>query len=185
MRDRERLAYAVLTASRAIAMNGRLRSSLRRAACCGDAAGYEETEDFVQALKASLGKSRLEDCVVDGAMVLLAQPRVALWPRGEGLGALPDRGHLPRRLGQRTGERRLLSELRFQRLLRAAGSDERLLHLRRAIALLDSPVHPLAVVEAWLDLHGEQGRRIFARAYFSGDTVAAGQDPFAPAADAA
>lgn len=181
MRDRERLAYAVLTASRAIARNGRLRSSLRRAACCSDAAGYEETEDFVQALKASLGKSRLEDCVADGAMVLLA----ALRPRGEGLGALPDRGHLPRRLGQRTGERRLLSELRFQRLLRAAGSDERLLHLRRAIALLDSPVHPLAVVEAWLDLHSEQGRRIFARAYFSGDTVAAGQDPFAPAADAA
>jgi len=112
----------------------------------------------------------LEDCVADGAMVLLAQPRVALWPRGEGLGALPDRGHLPRR---------------FQRLLRAAGSDERLLHLRRAIALLDRHVHPLAVVEAWLDLQGEQGRRIFARAYFSGDATATEQDPSGPAADAA
>jgi len=181
MRDRERLAYAVLTASQAIARNGRLRSALRRAACCSDAAGYEETEDFVQALKACLGKWRPEDCVADGAMVLLAQSRV----RGEGLGALPDRWLLPRLLGQRAGERRLLSELRFQRLLRAAGSDERLLHLRRAIALLDSPVHPLAVVEAWLDLHGEQGRRIFARAYFSGDAAAAEREPSGPTADAA
>lgn len=185
MRDRERLAYAVLTASRAIARNGRLRSSLRRAACCSDAAGYEETEDFVQALKACMGKWRPEDCVADGAMVLLAQPRVALWPRGEGLGSLPDRWLLPRLLGQRTGERRLLSELRFQRLLRAAGSDERLLHMRRAIALLDSPVHPLAVVEAWLELHGEKGRRIFARAYFSGDAAVAEREPAGPTADAA
>ncbi len=185
MRDRRRWAEVVHRASCAIERNGRLRSALRRAACCGDAVGYEETEVFAQALASCLGSRWLEEAVADGAMVLLAQRNVAPWPKQDEVDALPEPGRLPRLLGQPVGERRHLSELRFQRLLRAADSDERLQHLRRALPLLDGPVHPLAVVEAWLDLHGEQGRRAFARAYFTGDAAPAHPQPSEPTADAA
>jgi len=170
MKDRNQLLGVVQRASRAIEDNGHLRSVLRRAAHCGDVIGLEAADAFAQALRGWLGGWRLDDTVADGAMVLLAQRNVKHWTKSGG--NVPPKDHVAQLLGEKIGDRRRLSELRFQRLLRAEDTDDRLQQMRRAIALLDPPLHPLAVVEAWLGLHSEAGRRRFARAYFTGLPVA-------------
>jgi len=170
MKDRNRLWDVVEAACRAIENDGRLRSALRCAARCNDVIGLEATDAFAQGLRGWLGGWHLDDAAADGAMVLLAQPKVKY--RVASSNSLPEQDCVAQLLGEMlSGERRRLSELRFQRLLRADGVDERLQQMRRAIALLEPPVHPLAVVEAWLDLHSELGRRRFARAYFTGLSV--------------
>lgn len=171
MEDRNRLWDVVQQACRAIEDNGHLRSALRRAACGQDLIGLEAVDAFARRLPGCLGRWRPDEdklgTMADGAMVLLAQRNVKR--DSTAAAVLPPRGRVVQLLGEMvSGERRRLSELRFQRLLRVEGADERLQQMRRALALLEPPVHPLAVVEAWLDLHSEPGRRRFARAYFTG-----------------
>lgn len=167
MKHDDKLRAAVVKACRAIERDGRLRTMLRRAARCKDVIGYKDADVFAQELQQCFETWRPGEDVADGAMILLAQRKVARLSVSEVLGDPPS-GLLARLLGQKVGERSRLSELRFQRLIRAEGVDERLQQMRRALALLDVPVHPFAVVKAWLDLHNEQGRRRFARAYFTG-----------------
>lgn len=167
MSTRERLLGLAKRASEAIEQNGRLRSALRRASGSRDVLGFEEVDAFVIALKRIPGFDRLDESVADGGMVLMAQRNVLRHDKIRNAMAPPS-GLLPRTLGQKIGDqRRRLSELRFQKMLRATDGDDCLQQMRRAIALLDTYIHPLAVLEAWLDLHSEQGRRRFARAYFT------------------
>lgn len=170
MNRQERLLGVVRRASESIANNGRLRTVLRRASSSLEVVGFEATDALVDGLQRIPGLSRFEGSIADGGMVLMAQRNVLPWSKIENADAPPS-GLLARRLGEKAGERRRLSELRFQRLLRAADGDDRLQQMRRAIALLDTRIHPLAVLEAWLDLHNEQGRRNFARAYFTGLSI--------------
>lgn len=188
MEDRNRLWDAVRQACSAIEDNGHLRSALRRAACGQDLIGLEAVDAFARRLPGCLGWWRPSEdklgAMADGAMVLLAQRNVKRSSSTDA--ALPPRGSVAQLLGERvSGERRRLSELRFQRLLRVDGADERLQQMRRALALLEPPLHPLAVVEAWLDLHSELGRRRFARVYFTGISESDGAAPATPAPDAA
>jgi len=59
-----------------------------------------------------------------------------------------DGATLPARLGTKIGEREAFSETRFRRLLQAADEDGLLLHLRRAIRILDDRVHLPSLIEA-------------------------------------
>ncbi len=54
------------------------------------------------------------------------------------------------RLGQRTGENRLMSEVRFRTLMQSATGAERMTAFRRAIALLDRSVNVERLAYAWL-----------------------------------
>ncbi|MBA8884111.1 type I-E CRISPR-associated protein Cse2/CasB [Dokdonella fugitiva] len=166
MSTRDRLLSLVQRASGAMEQDKRTRSALRRAAHATDALGFEPVVAFVAALKRIPAFEHLDDGVGEGGMVLMAQGNVLINGRIRGApGPVP--GLLPKLFGERIGgERRRLSELRFQRLLRAHDIDDRMRQLRRAIALLDARIHPMAVLDAWLDLHSVQGRRRFANAYF-------------------
>ncbi|KFN49272.1 type I-E CRISPR-associated protein Cse2/CasB [Arenimonas composti] len=160
-------------AIQAIESNGALRSALRRAVRCGDAVGHRAVDSFGAELQRQLRPRRLPDDVADAGMILLAQSKVDR--TSPAVAEVPPPGELARHLGEPLGggpdePRRRLSALRFQRLLRASDSDDRLQLLRRAMALLPAKVHPLSVLEAWLDLHDEGGRRRFARAYFNSST---------------
>jgi CRISPR type I-E-associated protein CasB/Cse2 len=145
-----------------------MRSALRRAASSMDVIGFEPVAAFAAALKRIPTFHLLDDAVAEAGMALMAQPNVL----GHGqikAASAPVPGLLPKLLGEKVGDqRKRLSELRFQRLLRSTDSDDRLQQLRRAIALLETRIHPMAVLDAWLDLHCERGRRDFARAYFTG-----------------
>lgn len=55
---------------------------------------------------------------------------------------------LPECLGQKRGDQATFSELRFRRLLQAASEDDLLLHLRRAVRILDNRVHLPSLIEA-------------------------------------
>lgn len=168
------LLNIALRASQAIEGNGALRSALRRASSTLEVIGHEQVDAFGEALKHALVAKRLaglqSDAIADGAMILLAQRNVLSFKKAQAA-AMPAEGLLAQCLGEKQGERRRLSELRFQRLLRAIDTDDRLQQMRRALALLNAPAHPLAILQAWLDLHTEPGRRRFARAYFSGSSA--------------
>lgn len=157
------LLAVTLAGSHAIERDGGLRSALRRARTSLDIVGFEAVECFGASLKRI---TRLDDEVAEAAMALIAQRNVLAY-RFASQHQAEGNGTLAKRLGEKFGERRLLSELRFQRLLRATSGDDRFQQMRRAIALLDKPIHPVSVVQAYLDLHSDRGRREFARAYFA------------------
>lgn len=182
MNRQARLLALVNSASESIESSGQLRSALRRATGSLDVVGFEVVDVFFAGLRRIPGFSRLDGAISDGGMVLIAQRNVLPWAKVRNAMA-PQTGLFPRLMGDKAGERRRLSELRFQRLLRAADADDRLQQMRRAVALLDERIHPLAVLEAWLDLNNEQGRRNFARAYFAGMTAPVSADE--PGADVA
>ncbi len=164
----QQLDMATRRASWAIEQDGGLRSSLRRAATYLDVIGMEAVANFAKALEPIVGQRALEnDAIAECTMILMAQRNVVSF-KDLAAGASPRSGLLPRKLGEKTSVQRLLSEIRFQRILRASDTDDRLQQMRRAIALLKSKIHPLAVADAYLDLHSEPGRRRFARAYFEG-----------------
>lgn len=171
MNTRDQLLTLVKRASEAIERDGRTRSALRRAGRSADVIGFELVAAFAAGLKRVPGFQQLDDAVADAGMVLMAQSKV-LGHKQVKAASAPVPGLLPKMLGERVGdERKRLSELRFQRLLRASDCDDRLQQLRRAISLLETRIHPMAVLDAWLDLHCERGRRDFARAYFTGLSV--------------
>lgn len=164
----EDLLHALATrASQSIDNDGALRSALRRAVESNDVIGLEAAHAFASSLRRIKGHERVSEAVADGAFVLMAQRNVLRFHE-LGKGPVPARGQLEQKLGEKVGERRRLSELRFQRLLRTVDSEDRLQQMRRAIALPETRIHPLAVLRAWLDLHSESGRRRFAQAYFTG-----------------
>ena len=171
MNTRDELLRLVKRSSEVIDGDGRMRSALRRAARSVDVIGFAPIDAFATELKRIPAFQWVEDAVAEAGMVLMAQGKVLRHEHVETAPA-PVPGLLPKMLGEKVGdERKRLSELRFQRLLRATDCDDRMQQMRRAIALLDRPVHPMAVLEAWLDLDSEQGRRRFAKAYFVGIAV--------------
>lgn len=159
------LLSLALKASQAIERDGALRSVLRRASRTLDIVGPEAVDRFSMSLLRIQRFAWLGADEAEAGMVVIAQRNVL--PYKIVHDKLPV-GHnvFARHMGQKRGERRLLSELRFQRLLRASDCDDRLQQLRRAIALLEGAIHPYHALEAYLDLLSEGGRRRFARAYF-------------------
>lgn len=171
MSTRDRLLRLVKSGCEAIERDGRMRSALRRAARSIDVIGFAPIDAFAAELKRIPPFQWLDDAVAEAGMVLMAQRNVLRHDQIKAASA-PAPGLLPKLLGETIGDgRKRLSELRFQRLLRATDADDRMQQLRRAIALLDRSVHPMAALDAWLDLDGEQGRRRFAKAYFAGLAV--------------
>lgn len=159
------LLSLALHASQAIEHDGALRSALRRASCALDIVGLEAVDRFGALLLGIPGFSRLGIDDAEVGMVVIAQRNVLPYKIAHSKSPI-GRNVLARHMGQKRGERRLLSELRFQRLLRASDCDDRLQQLRRAIALLEGAIHPYHALEAYLDLLSDGGRRRFARAYF-------------------
>lgn len=170
--DRTSLRLAIAQAGKDIRDSGALRSALRRAKRPLDVIGFPSVDAFAASVLPlvsfrSLGPIASESAA-EGAMIVLAQPNVLAVGQAPG-GPSSSSDLLPRRFGERVGDqRRRLSELRLQKLLRAKDGDHRLQQFRRALALLDTKVDAVSAVLAWLDLHSEGGRRRFARAYFAG-----------------
>jgi len=162
------LAVATRDASSAIERDGALRSTLRRATTNLEVMGLDAVGKFAVKLMPIAHFSPDEnDTVAESCMILIAQRNVMPFKNLPAMTPLvPDR--LALMLAEKAGERSLLSQLRFQRLLRASDPDDRLKQMRRAIALLNSPIHPFHVVLGYCDLHQDVGRRRFARAYFAG-----------------
>lgn len=149
--------------------NHGLRAALRRAASPDDVLGIEAVERFALAINP-------DDDGSEGAAlaILLAQTNVETEPvtarRNESLAA---------RLGKKNSDRRLLSDLRFARLIHAKDAGTRLRLLRRALGVLDAQVPAAVLAKGWQQLQTPMGRRQFARAYFTADGDAG--DPIANA----
>jgi hypothetical protein len=165
--------------------DGNLRSRLRRAKDVSDVIGQGEADHFVSRL-AKLDSKRETDGIADDVADIMSAALILLAQRTVKNGTLESVSHnrqtLAANLGQKTGEQRVLSELRFQRLLRASDLEDQLLQMRRALALLTQPAHPTHVLEAFLSLQSDNGRRRFARAYFNGPTEDGATPPSAEAA---
>jgi len=159
----------VMRAVREIEGNGHLRSRLRRADSARDAWGLAESSKFDSELRNSCPWIAREQAIPDECLILLAQRNVGL--QGQESRHTP----LATLLGGRIEEDRAMSGLRFQRLMSAKVGDDRLRQMRRALSLLKQPVHPIAVVKAYLDLHNEVGARRFANEYFQGASAPAAE----------
>lgn len=171
MSAREALYRAVMTASERIERDGGLRSALRRAESGLDVIGIEAVDRFVQEI-GQLSQYRCLGEVLEDAATLIGHRKALPFDRTNGA-RWEDRDVLARRFGEvrsagAAGRQTVLSALRFQRLLRASSSQDRLRQMRRALGLLDAPIHPFHIVQGFLDLHSDSGRRQFARAFFSG-----------------
>lgn len=173
----QELFSVVMRAARAIERDGRMRSQLRRAASASQVWGLAEASKFDSDLRAVLQKLHRslagDETVPDECLILISQRNVAA-PKAqeyEPREVIP----LAALLGGREEADRTLSGLRFQRLMSARPGDDRLRQVRRALSLLKQPAHPVAVVEAYLDLHSHSGARRFANAYFSGQPLPAGR----------
>lgn len=80
-----------------------------------------------------------------------------------------------KRLGQRTGDNRLMSEVRFRTLMQSASGEERMTAFRRAIALLGQSVNVEQLAYAWLFWDaGDRGQRL--RSDWMFDYVGAARD---------
>lgn len=162
---------AVMQAVREIERNGRLRSQLRRAGSSREAFGLAEATKFDLALRFALSEAKAplprDKAIPDECLILIAQRNVQAGKAGPESRFPP----LAALLGGREEADRALSGLRFQRLISAQAGDDRLRQMRRALALLKQPAHPIAVVEAYLALHTEVGARRFANHYFQGLTT--------------
>jgi hypothetical protein len=169
---RESLHQAVMAASKAIEQDGGVRSALRRAERGLDVIGIEAVDRFVR--QAGQQYRWLGEALED-AVILIAHRQVLPFSK-TGAVRLEARGELARRFGEvrstcAAGRQTVLSALRLQRLIRASGSEDRLRQMRRALFVLDAPIHPVHAVEGFLDLHSDDGRRQFARAFFAGVTT--------------
>jgi CRISPR type I-E-associated protein CasB/Cse2 len=161
----------VLEFAKALELDGNLRSRLRRAVEPLDTIGLDAADRFIQRLSTLGGKrgaSEDSDDALSAVLILLAQRNVK---NGTLTSVKLNHQGLASQLGEKKGDRRVLSELRFQRLLRAPDVQDQLLQMRRAIALLPQKAHPVHVLEAFLSLQSDSGRRKFARAYFNGMAV--------------
>ena len=146
---------AVARAIAAIENDGRLRSILRRAERPDDAFGIGESKSMMEAMREELhlhpGSTLPEEC-----LILIAQRSVLDKAKRTHLGTL---------LGGSDEKTRRMSGLRFRRLMNARPGEDRLRQTRRALAMLDE-VHPVSVVEAYLQLNDPLQARKFAHAYF-------------------
>jgi CRISPR system Cascade subunit CasB len=131
------------------------RAALRRVSNPADCA-------FQPAFHALRRKMLAVGRVNDDALAVVAV--LAAGVRAEARGGLPDR------LGAPQGDRRVLPELRLQRLLQAEEPDETLRQMRRALAILDNRAD-IADLARWSyalavpGLHESTARR-FAYAYY-------------------
>lgn len=173
----QELFNVVMRAAREIERDGRMRSQLRRAASASEVLGLAEASRFDLDLRALLQKHNRSlgrnEAVPDECLILIAQRNVAA-PKSQGAES-HNAPPLAALLGGRDEGDRALSGLRFQRLMSARAGDDRLRQVRRALSLLKQPAHPVAVVEAYLDLCSETGARRFANLYFTGHAPTAGQ----------
>ncbi len=167
------LINVVMRAAHEIERDGRLRSQLRRADSASDVFGLAEASNFDIALRAVHPWIARNDALPDECLILIAQRNVAT-PKPQGAD-MHNATPLAVLLGGREEGDRALSGLRFQRLMSASAGKDRLRQVRRALSLLKQPAHPVAVVEAYLDLQGESGARRFANLYFTGALPSAGQ----------
>jgi len=172
---------AVSQAATEIKRNGHLRSQLRRADSASNVFGLAEAHTFDKALRGALPWLTKHENVPDECLILIAHRIVKLPEKKDSdqskfvsLAAL---------LGGRDEQDRALSGLRFQRLMHARAGDDRLRQMRRALSMLKQPVHPFAVVDAYLDLHHPTHARRFANDYFNGNTKPAAQPPADSASD--
>lgn len=173
----QELATVVLSAARKLEHDGRLRSQLRRAASASDVLGLAEASRFDLGLRAALQTinrvlSR-NQTLPDECLILIAHRRVSV-PKTQDTETHKATPLAVLLGGSQEGDR-ALSGLRFQRLMNARTGDDRLRQVRRALSLLKQSAHPVAVVEAYLDLHSSAGARRFANLYFTGQTPSAGQ----------
>lgn len=166
----QRLFSAIGNLLKTMEHNHGLRAALRRAASADDALGIEAVDRFALTLDPA-------DDAGEGAAlaILLAHSRIEAEPttarRHDSLAA---------RLGRKKGDRRLLSDLRFARLIHAKDTATRLRLLRRALGVLDADVPAAVLAKGWQQLHTPTGRRQFARAYFTADDHATSSTIDAP-----
>ena len=111
------------------------RAQLRRAGSIADAMMVPATHRLADSVR-SLGMTSMRRVALLAA--LLAQLKEC-----ETSGA-----SLPESLGQKRGDQSTFSELRFRRLLQVANEDDLLLHLRRAVRILNNRVHLPSLIEA-------------------------------------
>ena len=155
----------VLDFAQMLERDGGLRANVRRADTPLKLIGIEGAELISARLKSTYIASDEE--VLGACLILMAQRSVTPFKRMQK--AIPNaRFLLATRLGEKHSTNRLLSELRFQRLLRAADVQDQLTQMRRALALLKTEIDPLHVLEGFISLQSGGGRRAFARAYFNG-----------------
>ena len=112
-------------------------AALRRAGTPSEAITVNATID----LALSLGVDRRDWESVAILAAVLAHVRTAAF--GE--------GSVARALGHRTGEQRLMSELRFRQLLQADTAEERMAAFRRAVAMLGGRANIHDLAESLLD----------------------------------
>lgn len=146
--------------------DGALRAALKRAADINSVIGLEAVIDLERSLAHS-ETDRARDRVARLA-ILLAHRCVKRSSSNDDLNAPIEGRPLAERFGEASGEQRLLSPLRFQRLIHGDDDDERLRQLRRALGLLSAEsLHRQHLAEAWFQLTSPEGRRAFARNYFA------------------
>ncbi|MFO1495554.1 MAG: type I-E CRISPR-associated protein Cse2/CasB [Lysobacterales bacterium] len=147
--------------------DGALRAALKRAVDINSVVGLEAVIRLEERALAGSENARERDRMARLA-ILLAHRCVKRTSANDDPKAPIEGRPLAERFGEASGEQRLLSPLRFQRLIHGDDDDERLRQLRRALGLLSAEsLHRQHLAEAWFQLTSPEGRRAFARNYFA------------------